>query len=156
MSIFIIIIILQKSKYFINRYESSSISIKTISESNKSPKNSNEMDSNTETIENIESNEQPMRNAKRIRREVKVAKTLAIITIAYIICLLPFNGYILYNIIANKNNTKLGLDITLWLLFLNSTVNPILYAYFNKNFRKAFKDILISWKFIKQTLSSRI
>ena len=33
-------------------------------------------------------------------------------------------------------------DLLFWLGYFNSTMNPIIYAYFNRDFRNAFKDTL--------------
>ena len=94
----------------------------------------------------IESTEETI---KTIRREVKVAKTLAIITIAFIICFLPINILTIITSLIKMRNVKLYLDMSAWFMYINSMINPILYAYFNNNFRKAFKNILISWRIIK-------
>jgi hypothetical protein len=77
------------------------------------------------------------------RRENRVAKTLAIVTIAYVICLFPFYFTLLITAVLGKNSPeKLLFSITLWLLYCNSLVNPIIYTIFNQNFRRAFKNIL--------------
>ena len=85
-----------------------------------------------------------------IRREVKVAQTLAIITMAYIICFLPANLSIIISIwIKYMKHRDLYIHLTLWIVLINSMINPILYAYFNHNFKKAFNDIFISWRIRK-------
>ncbi|XP_055529383.1 5-hydroxytryptamine receptor-like isoform X2 [Wyeomyia smithii] len=77
------------------------------------------------------------------KRERKAAKTLAIITGAFVCCWLPFF------IIAILLPTCTGCDISpivtsvcLWLGYFNSTLNPIIYTIFSPEFRHAFKRIL--------------
>ena len=77
---------------------------------------------------------------KLLRREFRVAKTLAIVTIVFIICLLPF--YIAMLINGSNRLLEPQYSITSWLFLSNSCVNPIIYTLFNHNFRKAFKTIL--------------
>ncbi|XP_054152449.1 5-hydroxytryptamine receptor 2B-like [Oppia nitens] len=80
---------------------------------------------------------------KSIRREFRVAKTLAIITVCYVICLLPVYMTLLVTVFKNDNQLpKLPFSLTLWLLLCNSGINPIIYAMFNINFRNAFKRLL--------------
>ncbi|XP_053685636.1 5-hydroxytryptamine receptor-like [Sabethes cyaneus] len=77
------------------------------------------------------------------KRERKAAKTLAIITGAFVCCWLPFF------IIAILLPTCTGCDISpivtsvcLWLGYFNSTLNPIIYTIFSPEFRHAFKRLL--------------
>ncbi|CAK9254261.1 unnamed protein product [Sphagnum jensenii] len=77
------------------------------------------------------------------RRENRVAKTLAIVTITHIICLFPFSLTVLITHIRGKKpSPKLLFSIEYWLLHCNSLFNPIIYTIFNQNFRRAFKKIL--------------
>lgn len=124
-----------------------------------SPNTTEDNTKSTETTDDIESTEnttevatdvkeRPIKVAKRIRREVKVAKTVAIITIAYIICLFPLNAYIFY-VIKVKSYSDVVISIFWWLVLCNSGINPILYGYFNENFRKAFKNVFVLLRLTK-------
>jgi len=80
---------------------------------------------------------------KLLRREFRVAKTLSIVTIIYIICLLPINITLLVTVTKSDNRLpNFAFAITFLLLLCNSCVNPIIYTLFNRNFRKAFKTVL--------------
>ncbi|KAJ8971950.1 hypothetical protein NQ317_018294 [Molorchus minor] len=76
------------------------------------------------------------------KRERKAAKTLAIITGAFVLCWLPF--FIMAVILPIDANLfeKYLVSICLWLGYFNSTLNPIIYTIFSPEFRHAFKKIL--------------
>lgn len=78
------------------------------------------------------------------KRERKAAKTLAIITGAFVICWLPFFFMALLLPLCGEqceiNDTIESLF--LWLGYFNSTLNPVIYTIFSPEFRQAFKRIL--------------
>lgn len=78
------------------------------------------------------------------KRERKAAKTLAIITGAFVICWLPFFLMALILPLCGKSctmNDKVA-ALFLWLGYFNSTLNPVIYTIFSPVFRQAFKRIL--------------
>ncbi|CAG7832315.1 unnamed protein product, partial [Allacma fusca] len=77
------------------------------------------------------------------KRERKAAKTLAIITGAFVFCWLPF--FIMVLIMALCSVCPLPqyvFSALQWLGYFNSTLNPIIYTLFSPEFRMAFKRIL--------------
>ncbi|XP_045475625.1 5-hydroxytryptamine receptor-like isoform X2 [Harmonia axyridis] len=78
------------------------------------------------------------------KRERKAAKTLAIITGAFVVCWLPF--FILALVLPlckeNCNISDYVMSFASWLGYFNSALNPVLYTIFNPEFRQAFKVIL--------------
>ncbi|XP_055630362.1 5-hydroxytryptamine receptor 2B-like [Toxorhynchites rutilus septentrionalis] len=77
------------------------------------------------------------------KRERKAAKTLAIITGAFVVCWLPFFLMALLLPLCEScsiNDTVASLF--LWLGYFNSTLNPVIYTIFSPEFRQAFKRIL--------------
>uniref|UniRef100_A0A182QJY6 G-protein coupled receptors family 1 profile domain-containing protein n=1 Tax=Anopheles farauti TaxID=69004 RepID=A0A182QJY6_9DIPT len=77
------------------------------------------------------------------KRERKAAKTLAIITGAFVVCWLPFFLTALLLPLCEScaiNDTVASLF--LWLGYFNSTLNPVIYTIFSPEFRQAFKRIL--------------
>lgn len=80
------------------------------------------------------------------KRERKAAKTLAIITGAFVICWLPFFVMAIllpiYNSDTNIVFSPYLIAFFLWLGYFNSTLNPIIYTIFSPEFRHAFKRIL--------------
>ena len=78
-----------------------------------------------------------------LSQEKRAAKTLGIIVGCFILCWLPFFMIALIKPLCRtcQFNTILTGIIT-WLGYLNSALNPIIYTFFNKDFRLAFKRIL--------------
>lgn len=77
------------------------------------------------------------------KRERKAAKTLAIITGAFVMCWLPF--FILALVMPLCSSCTINpyvMSFSLWLGYFNSTLNPVIYTIFNPEFRQAFKRIL--------------
>lgn len=78
------------------------------------------------------------------KRERKAAKTLAIITGAFVMCWLPFFIAALVMPLCGETcdlNPYVS-SFFLWLGYFNSTLNPVIYTIFSPEFRQAFKRIL--------------
>lgn len=77
------------------------------------------------------------------KRERKAAKTLAIITGAFVVCWLPFFITALLMPLCEQCQISDTLfSFFLWLGYFNSTLNPVIYTIFSPEFRQAFKRIL--------------
>lgn len=77
------------------------------------------------------------------KRERKAAKTLAIVTGAFIVCWLPFFILALLMPIFKSHEFDGRLvSFFLWLGYFNSTLNPIIYTVFSPEFRQAFQRLL--------------
>lgn len=79
-----------------------------------------------------------------LARERKTVKTLGIIMGTFILCWLPF--FIVALIMPFCQDSCYMppwlRDVINWLGYSNSLLNPIIYAYFNKDFQSAFKKII--------------
>ncbi|NXN18523.1 TAAR1 protein, partial [Indicator maculatus] len=75
-------------------------------------------------------------------RERKAAKTLGIIMGAFLICWSPFFFFTATNPFMNYVIPPVLIDALVWFGYLNSTLNPIVYAFFYMWFRRALKMIL--------------
>uniref|UniRef100_A0A3P8YEV8 5-hydroxytryptamine receptor 4 n=2 Tax=Esox lucius TaxID=8010 RepID=A0A3P8YEV8_ESOLU len=78
----------------------------------------------------------------RMRTETKAAKTLCIIMGCFCLCWAPF---FITNVVDPFINYTVPDQLwaaCLWLGYINSMLNPILYAFLNKSFRRAFLIIL--------------
>lgn len=87
----------------------------------------------------------PDRRAQRYRlsRDKKIAKSLAIIVCTFGICWAPYT--LLMIIRAACSGTCVPdywYEMTFWLLWLNSAINPFLYPLCHSSFRRAFSKIL--------------
>ncbi|KAM9496728.1 trace amine-associated receptor 13c-like [Clarias gariepinus] len=72
--------------------------------------------------------------------EKKAAKVLCILVAVFLVCLLP---YFIYNLLGNviELQTK-TLHIVFIIIYLNSTINPFIYALFYPWFRRCIKLII--------------
>ncbi|CAJ0579176.1 unnamed protein product, partial [Mesorhabditis spiculigera] len=83
------------------------------------------------------------------KRERKAWRTLGIITGTFVACWTPFFLVSLYRPICQCYVPPLVESLTLWLGYLNSALNPIIYTVFSQDFRAAFKRILKKMCFIR-------
>lgn len=74
------------------------------------------------------------KHLQKIRREHKAARTLGIIMGAFVLCWLPF--FIWYLSITLCGEAcycpDIVVEVLFWIGYFNSTLNPLIYAYFNK------------------------
>lgn len=96
---------------------------------------------------------------KALANDTKAIRTLGIIMGVFIISWLPF--FLMYLILSFCESCYLSnLDVSLitWLGYANSFLNPMIYAYLNRDFKQAFRKIFIcnkkdeSFTLIKQQL----
>jgi hypothetical protein len=75
---------------------------------------------------------------KRLLIESKAAKTLGIVVGGFIVCWLPFFVLYILESVCPKCSSVLLYNILTWLGYLNSVINPFIYAFYSKQFRFAF------------------
>ncbi|XP_059469098.1 octopamine receptor beta-3R-like [Neocloeon triangulifer] len=82
------------------------------------------------------------------KKEHKAARTLGIIMGAFILCWLPF--FLWYDITNLCGDAcpcpPVVVDMVFWVGYFNSALNPLIYAYFNREFREAFRNTIL-WVF---------
>uniref|UniRef100_K7EXK3 Histamine H1 receptor n=2 Tax=Pelodiscus sinensis TaxID=13735 RepID=K7EXK3_PELSI len=77
-----------------------------------------------------------------LNREKKAAKQLGFIMAAFMLCWIPY--FVLFMVIAYcQSCCNQGFYMfTIWLGYVNSTLNPFIYPLCNENFKTTFKKIL--------------
>ncbi|KAM8947572.1 trace amine-associated receptor 1-like [Pelodytes ibericus] len=75
-------------------------------------------------------------------RERKAAKTLGIIMGVFLVCWSPFFFSLTINAYVIDTIRPIIVDAFMWIGYLNSTFNPMVYAFFYTWFRRALKLIL--------------
>lgn len=92
-----------------------------------------------------DTNASVVRERRKLRREHKAAKTLGIIMGCFMFCWLPFFIWYTTTNVCGPERCKhppIVTDVLFWIGYFNSTMNPIIYAFFNREFRNAFRRLL--------------
>ncbi|XP_028303148.1 histamine H1 receptor [Gouania willdenowi] len=78
----------------------------------------------------------------KIHKEQKAAKQLGFIIVTFLMCWIPY--FIVFMVMAFcKECVHHDLHMfTIWLGYINSTLNPFIYPLCNHNFKRVFKNIL--------------
>ncbi|XP_038651520.1 histamine H2 receptor-like [Scyliorhinus canicula] len=75
-------------------------------------------------------------------KEHKATVTLATVMGVFVICWLPYFVVFTHEGISGHPTNKTVFAVVLWLGYVNSALNPILYAALNRDFRKAYQKLL--------------
>ena len=87
--------------------------------------------------------------------EMKAAKTIAVVIGSFVVCWLPF----FVMVVGHAHSAQFPYPIEVfnlikWMAYLNSALNPVIYAFMNRVFRRAFKR-LVTRCWLQQTVGSR-
>ncbi|XP_069754985.1 trace amine-associated receptor 1-like [Narcine bancroftii] len=82
------------------------------------------------------------RHSSSMKRETKAAKTLGVILGFFLLCWLPFFTTNIINSLLGYQVHHIMIEVFLWLGYVNSALNPLLYASFHQSFRRAFGLII--------------
>ncbi|XP_061072441.1 trace amine-associated receptor 13c-like [Conger conger] len=74
--------------------------------------------------------------------ERKAAKTLGVLVAVFLLCLVPYYVSTFLNVYLRNRSVDLTISLSDCLLYLNSSINPIIYALFYPWFQRSFKLIL--------------
>ncbi|XP_037646042.1 trace amine-associated receptor 13c-like [Sebastes umbrosus] len=74
------------------------------------------------------------------KSEMKAAKNLGVVVVVFLLC---FSPYYCFSLAAESNLIEASYVASqIWLFYLNSTLNPVIYAFFYPWFRKSIKLIV--------------
>ncbi len=91
---------------------------------------------------------QPMISQKKIR----VIKMLIVVALLFMLSWLPLWTLMMLTDYTGLDRDQLELltsyifPFAHWLAFSNSSVNPIIYGYYNENFKRGFQAVCKSWR----------
>ncbi|VVC29248.1 G protein-coupled receptor, rhodopsin-like,GPCR, rhodopsin-like, 7TM [Cinara cedri] len=88
---------------------------------------------------------QSLAAANAVRTEQKASKVLGVVFFTFVLCWSPFFLLNILFAVCPKSDCPVPDHVTevcLWLGYLSSTINPIIYTIFNKTFRAAFIRLL--------------
>ncbi|XP_009665353.2 histamine H3 receptor isoform X2 [Struthio camelus] len=109
---------------------------------------------NSVTPENDLSASFHAKTSSKLQQDKKIAKSLAIIVCVFAVCWAPYTLLMIIRGACQGTCVHNSLyEITFWLLWLNSALNPFLYPLCHMKFRMAFMKILCPKKL--STLRSR-
>lgn len=82
-------------------------------------------------------------SAAATARENKATVTLAAVLGAFVICWFPYFTFFTYmGMRAETDPPEIVHSVVLWMGYLNSALNPILYPVLNRDFRRAYGQLL--------------
>ncbi|XP_067936906.1 5-hydroxytryptamine receptor 1A-alpha-like [Watersipora subatra] len=107
-----------------------------------------------------DTNFQPLcSEARGVHSNKKSIQTLGIIMGVFLVCWLPFFIYALVRTFCKEKCTipQVATDILTWLGYLNSCINPLIYAHFYKKFGIPMKEMLCCrWKNVRASVRQQI
>lgn len=100
--------------------------------------------SKTLTLHEVDQDHTPTKDKHliKMKREHKAARTLGIIMGTFIVCWLPFFLWYTITSLCDLTAPDIVVAILFWIGYFNSMLNPGIYAYFNLEFREAFRNTL--------------
>ncbi|XP_033737652.1 histamine H3 receptor-like [Pecten maximus] len=81
-------------------------------------------------------------NNKTLQQDRKAARSLFILVLTFGVCWMPFEVTALVSTICGGCVEPIFFEVTFWLLWINSTINPVLYPLLHPRYRRAFLNLL--------------
>jgi len=80
--------------------------------------------------------------ASKIVSERKAVVTVASVVVAFAVCWVPYFAVFVLKPFVSSPVHHIVDQLTLWLGYANSSVNPFLYAFYSSAFRDGFRRVL--------------
>ncbi|XP_063309112.1 histamine H3 receptor-like [Pelobates fuscus] len=97
----------------------------------------------TQLSQNTSGAVSPSMHLKKLSRDKKVAKSLTLLICIFVVCWAPFKlEEIICAVFQIECVDTFWTEISSWLLWMNSSINPIIYPLCHKSFRKALRKML--------------
>jgi len=109
--------------------------------------------SNSYNVDLIDKNlptHQTYTKSHSLARDRKAAKNLFILVFAFVICWCPYTLLSLIRALCKYPDKCISsklYEVTFWLLWFNSLINPLLYSFLHVKFREAFYRIICFYKY---------
>ncbi|EYC01015.1 hypothetical protein Y032_0111g248 [Ancylostoma ceylanicum] len=92
-----------------------------------------------------------------LRTHERIAKTLGVVSCSFLFCWLPFFSLYLTNYKCHGCISPIAIDLASWLGYCNSMLNPIIYSFTVKEFkRSALRLVIPTWQFAHRCLPKLI
>ena len=93
------------------------------------------------------------RKTTKSRMRRNAIKSLTMVVVAFCFSWAPFSAMSKYSILVEKryNTISRAEIITFWIGLSASVYNPLIYAFYNKNFRDAFREVVVHRKTRRKT-----
>ncbi|OWF39129.1 histamine H3 receptor-like [Mizuhopecten yessoensis] len=83
---------------------------------------------------------------KSFQQDRKAARSLFILVLTFAICWMPFEVTALVSTICGGCVDLVLFEVIFWLLWINSTINPVLYPLLHSRYRRAFLNLITKKK----------
>ncbi|XP_029314746.1 trace amine-associated receptor 13c-like [Cottoperca gobio] len=80
------------------------------------------------------------------KSEMKAARTLGIVVVVFLMCFFPYYSPSMKG--EDIEESSSSLLVAVWLLYFNSCLNPVIYAFFYPWFRKSIK-LIVTFKILR-------
>ncbi|XP_035242239.1 trace amine-associated receptor 7f-like [Anguilla anguilla] len=84
----------------------------------------------------------PKVNSSNTASERKAAKTLGVLVAVFLLCLVPYYVSVFLNVYIRNRSVNFAVSISWTLIYLHSSINPIIYALFYPWFQRSVKLII--------------
>ncbi|XP_070177786.1 dopamine receptor 1-like [Littorina saxatilis] len=90
------------------------------------------------------------------RTDLKIAISLTILAGSFMVCWVPFFSAVFAEAVNETYISPLTFRVLTWLGYSNSSLNPVVYGFYTKPFRRAFRRMFCPRRFYDESGQSRV